>query len=209
MTWRLPALALVLLAAPAFAQERPQMVPQRDVVVTYARETMGAARTEETAFSTASQVFRTVSWEGPPGARPASAADGFMLSSLRERRVEMVVPERRILVAYPAVAIESAYWNPALRARRLGNDTVAGIGCTEWRLTHPTRGRPPTSGSGEWIPDQIACISAEGVLLRLKDEDGAVRLRAVSVTFAPQDQAQFRPPAGYRRVSFQEAARMR
>lgn len=209
MKWCLPALGLILVAAPAIAQERPQMVPQRDVVVTYARDTMGGARTEETAFSASAQVFRTVSWDGPPAARPASAADGFMLSSLRERRVEMVVPDRRILVAYPAVAVESAYWNPALRARRLGTDSVAGTGCTEWRLTHPTRGRPPASGSGEWIPDQIACISAEGVLLRLKDEDGAVRMRAVSVSFTPQDQAQFRAPAGYRRVSFQEAARMR
>ncbi|WP_198377117.1 hypothetical protein [Neoroseomonas rubea] len=209
MKWCVPALGLILAAAPAIAQERPRMVPQRDVVVTYARETTGGPRTEETAFSAAAQVFRTVNWEGPPAARPAGAADGFMLLSLRERRVEMAVPQQRILVAYPPVAVEGAYWNPALRARRLGTDTVAGMGCTEWRLTHPTRGRPPASGDGEWIPDQTACISAEGVLLRLKDEDGAIRISAVSVSFTPQDQAQFRAPAGYRRVSFQEAARMR
>jgi hypothetical protein len=67
---------------------------------------------------------------------------------------------------------------------RAGDDTVAGLACTQWR-TVDTRG-----------DETLACYTPDGVLLRATS-GGKVMMEAVSVSYAAQAPAVFQPPSGY------------
>jgi hypothetical protein len=75
---------------------------------------------------------------------------------------------------------------------REGVDTVAGQACTVWRI----------EPQGESSPEDArhACITADGVPLRLVEGSGAdasTLYVATRVTYGPQDPARFRRPADY------------
>ena len=74
----------------------------------------------------------------------------------------------------------------AADAVRRGEDTVAGLACTEWDMT---------DAAGEAAR---LCLTADGVLLRARS-GGRTLLSAETVQYGPLDADLFRVPAGYTR----------
>lgn len=89
---------------------------------------------------------------------------------------------------------------PDTKLTREGTDTVAGQACTVWRIE-----------AQEDSPDEArrACITADGVPLRLVEGSGAEASTlyvATRVTYGPQDPARFQRPADYRPLAAVPAA---
>ncbi len=185
----------VAIATPVAAQEAPLRVPQRDVVVTYAQNPGGPPerrRNQEIRYSATAQRFRMTS--------PMNA-EIFILMDPRSGAVTLVRQARN--ASAPMPRSDGIWWNAALRAQRLGTDTMASVACTNWRLTHPTRGQPPRGG-GEFVEPSDYCFGADGVMLRQQETSGEVRMIATSVRYVAQDAREFAIPAGVRQLTFQQ-----
>lgn len=173
-------LAAVLLAAPALAQDRPQLFPTRDVAVTY--RVMGAGPqaqgTEMTmAWNAAGQLLRT---DLPGGV-------GYMITDQQNRRGFMVMEAQRMIMDVPmeqAVGMTDAMRNA--RFTRGANATIAGTTCTTWTFQTPEQ-------------NGTACVTADGVMLRSQANRGnqQVTMEAVRVTYGAQNPARFQRPQGY------------
>lgn len=181
---RLPLAAMLLaLALPAAAQDRPPMQPGRDVAVTY--------RAEGGPPGQASQAEMRLSWlnaerkmrmdlPGGIGWSVTDTATGATFMVQEAQRVVMRMP--------PDPSRPNPMQPPAdMRFTRRGTETILGHSCTVW-------GFAGAEGEGE------ACVTADGVMLRSKGNApgaGAGSMTATAVSFAAQDPARFRPPAGY------------
>ena len=189
--------ALLLLAGPARAQpaDRPFVVPQRDVDVTYAvpvppqdgrTRTVAVAVSQRMRFSIDPLRQRV----DPPG------TGTYMITDYAARRLIVVQPDRHLATSLPAPGGPIA--PHGVRAtgdyRRLGPQTIAGTACTEW-ATGDQSGNP-----------SIVCLTDDGVMLRAV-QGGQVLLQAVQLSYAPQPAAVFAPPDGYRLQQAPPAAR--
>ncbi len=174
------AAGLLLLAAPAWAQDRPATVPTRDVDVTYrigSPEPNGPPLAQRMRWSVAAAKLRV----DPP------TPGLYMIVDYRAHRMAVVrTAERAVLdAAAPAAGLPGQSGGSYTRR---GADSVAGLGCTDWE-TIDTSGRAAT-----------VCMTADGVLLRAS-QAGVPLLEAVAVAYAPQDPAAFVPPDGFRHVA--------
>ena len=183
----LPAL-LLLAALPAAAQERPVMVPTRDVAVTYL-VTAGQGQGHELrmAWLVAERKLRV----------DAAGAPGWSVIDQRAKRMLVVMEQQRAVLEVPANTGPGGLSLPteppaSARFTAAGSATVAGLRCTLWRYEDGDK-------RGE------TCLTADGVMLRSsggqRDGQGGGRTGAVEatrVTYGPQDPARFQPPAGYR-----------
>lgn len=181
--------ALLSLAAsgPASA-DQPLMRPTRDVAVVY--RVQGTPAGGGPAQTHAIRMF----W-GDGGQELRVELDTqpvVALIDFKRQRMEMVLPAQRVVLdaALDPGLVPGFVMPPGATATRGGTDTVAGQGCTVWHLTGPR-------GAG------TACITGDGVVLRAEGSaahEGSGRLEAVSVTYAPQPDALFAPPPGFRRM---------
>ncbi|WP_431267483.1 DUF4412 domain-containing protein [Dankookia sp. P2] len=178
----LPAL-LLLAALPAAAQERPVMVPTRDVAVTY-RVTAGQGQGHELrmAWLVAERKLR-VDAEGAPG---------WSVIDQAARRMLVVMEQQRAVLELPANTGPGGLSIPTeppagARFTKGGSDTVAGLRCTLWRYEDGDK-------RGE------TCLTADGVMLRSSGGQGSRTgaVEATKVVYAPQDPARFQAPPGYR-----------
>lgn len=197
-----PLLALSLaVGAPslAAAQSRPPAMPSRDVVVAYQVENAGPTvdtvawlvaegriRTDGKGFS--NRVTHLIDTRGGGVVAYVDATRSYQdLGRMAEVMTQDIVLAR-----------------PASRLVREGADTVAGHQCTVWRI----------DGEGGSSPDEArrACITADGVPLRLVEGTGAdasTLYVATRVTYGAQDPARFRVPDGYQPLSAGTPARRR
>ena len=176
-------LAMLILAVPAAAQDRPQLVPSRDVSVTYRAIGPGEDR----------RLEMRMSWLVARGLLRVDMGGGaFLVTDTRGAGGFMAMEAQRMVMDLPAGA------NPAARAllregaryTREGTDRVAGFPCTSWRI----------EAEGE---TNRACITADGVMLRAATaagRGGEGVLEAISVSQGPQDPARFERPAGFQSV---------
>ena len=176
---RLALATLTLLSFPAFAEERPLIVPARDVDVTYrvgSPEADGPPLAQRMRWLVAASKLRV----DPP------TPGLYMIVDYKAHRMAMVKEaDHAVLdVAIPASMLPGAGGSFAGR----GSDSVTGLACRNWE-TADTAGQATT-----------LCLTADGVMLRAS-QAGTPLLEAVAVAYAPQDPAAFIPPAGYRRVS--------
>jgi hypothetical protein len=173
------ALAGLLLAAPAAAQDRPQLTPTRDVAVTYRQ--IGASAPQ-------GMPPIVIAWNAASGLmRSEMAGIGWSVVDMRAGRGFLVMEQMRTIMDMPAgqLAVLPGQ-SPKASFRREGTATVAGLPCTIWFVQDgPSQGR--------------ACITADGVTLRAdgthQGQSGG--LEATQVRFAPQDPARFQRPQGY------------
>ena len=173
------ALAAILglaAAMPVAAQERPPIVPSRDVAVTYQIKAAPQPMEERWRFHAADQL-----------ARLDVGNQTYMLSDMRGHTATMVSDRDRKAVQMPMPGPDLAGMS-GQSFRRLGTLTIAGVPCTEWQTTD-IRGR-----------DVIACLTVDGVLLRARHGE-QVAVEASSVSYDRQDPALFAVPAGYQRVT--------
>jgi hypothetical protein len=187
------------VTAIASAQDRPPAMPTRDVVVSY--------KVDDTP-----PTVDTVAW---------SASEGRIRTEGRSliNRVAHVIDTRGGGVTV-VVDAERTYHDlgrmaevmtqdiiparPSAKLAREGTDTIAGHSCTVWRIE-----ADGDSGADE---ARRACITADGVPLRLTEGTGAdasTLYVATRVTYGPQDPGRFRVPPGYRPLSAEAPARRR
>ncbi len=177
------AAALCLLAAGVRAEDRPLLVPTRDVDVVYRMAAPpGAAAqpgpTQRLRWRVAERRLRV----DPPG-------EGvFMIVDYAARRMQMVQIGPREVIDMPTPPGLGDAAPSGARFERLGEATVAVTSCTEWRTTD-------MQGSATTV-----CLTRDGVLLRVAAQ-GRVMIEATRVRYEPQDGVLFQVPGGYRHVA--------
>jgi hypothetical protein len=184
-------LILALGAAPAAAQDRPALLPTRDVRVTY-HLTFPADQPPQTQVMLYSASARMMRWEVV--GRPE-----VVLTNARDASGLMLDPARRIAATAPPQVAAQSVFGPAVRFTRLRDDFAGGEPCVRWSyaLADASVARP-----GEV---REICVNAEGVI-RLTTEPRVSRA-ATEVEFVPQDPALFQVPAGYERLTSEEMQR--
>jgi hypothetical protein len=178
------ACCLSVVASPGFA-DQPRLRPSRDVDVTYratgAGQPQDGRRLEQRVrWLAASQTMRI----DPP------TAGLFVIIDYVARRMSVVRDANRSVVEMAAPdGLPDVAGNFGARDYvRRGEDTVAGLACTDWEALDRDGHKA------------LVCITADGVLLRAGAE-GKTLVSAISVRYAPQDPAAFRIPPDYMRHS--------
>jgi hypothetical protein len=171
-------------ALPVMADQRPLMVPTRDVDVTYAMVALGSGGKPV-------ELSQRLRWDVAAGRlRVDPPVRGvYMLMDYHTHRLLAVRDAQRSVLEMPADLTSVA---PGLARGtsfvRRGEDTVAGIKCTEWD-TQDSSGQATT-----------VCLTDDGVLLRAKTS-ARVLVEATHVTYAPIDPSLFQVPDGYQHVT--------
>ncbi len=177
--------AALLLCGPfvgsAAAQQKPPIIPLRDVDVTYTMAQPvkgGPALSQRMRWSVATGRLRV----DPP------ARDLYMIVDYRTKRMAVVKDSARAVLDLNAAGQGLPGADAHAAFTRGQADQAAGLACTDWQTTD-ARGLPV-----------VICLTDDGVLLRAS-QDGHVLLEAASVHYGPQDPAAFVPPDGYRHVA--------
>ena len=175
-----PMLAFFLLAgavAPtlAAAQDRPLMTPSRNVAITYR---MIGPRPGNLHMSI--QASTGLSRVEAPSQR------GYAIVDRKARQMILVMSDKHMYLEIPIPPGQqrSPELDPTTRFTRQGTGVVAGLDCTVWNYT------------GEHATG-TACITDDGVMLRVQDGASQHGMEATEVTYAPQPDADFRPPPGF------------
>jgi hypothetical protein len=183
--WLAAALGCAV-AVPAAAQDHPPATqPTRDVMVEYhvAGVAPGEHRSDTVRmYFTDHGTKLRIEPVGQPGYSIIDRAAGRMILVMTQQHAYMDLPydPRRVLT------LEAN----GTTFTRLGQDTVAGIGCTVYDAK-----RPDHSGQ--------VCLSDDGVLLRAKSDNPAQAsggLEAISVAYGPQPASLFAPPADFQKI---------
>jgi hypothetical protein len=173
------ALLVGLAAMPAAAQDRPAMLPTRDVAVTY--RFTGAAAGQGMAGMSMSWLAAQQLMRNDMG------GVGWSVVDHRNQRGFMVMEQMRMVMDLPMQQAMQQFGPQANgNFTREGTTTVAGLPCTTWRFENP-------QGQGR------ACITADGVTLRSEGtfQGHSGGMEATQVTYAAQDPARFQRPQGY------------
>ena len=178
MRWILP---LLVLAGPVVAQERPAVMPTRDVDVIYAiapPQPGAPPMAQRMRWSVTSGRLRV----DPP------AQDLYMVVDYRAKRMMVVRPADKAVLDMeaPGTGVPGAPANGPF-TRQTGQ-TIAGLSCTNWQ-TVDASGAPA-----------VLCLTADGVMLQASRE-GQLLIQATSVSYGPQDENAFSVPAGYQHIT--------
>jgi hypothetical protein len=167
-------LALLLLGSAPRAEERPRLLPTRDVDISYKiTERHQRPITERVRWS-ASEQFERV--DGPNKSTSIFDHNAHVLTLLNGasrtyRKLENA--PRQLLEPEPGAALKR------------GNDSVvAGLPCTDWSWT-------------EDVEKHTVCVTPDGVVLRLVIDESKTVMEARSVHYAPQSAELFRVPPSY------------
>jgi hypothetical protein len=168
----------------ARAEERPALAPTRDVTVTYqltgiskqpGATSMRVAyanndqriRLDFFAFATATSPFSSVIFDAPAN------------------QVITLVYEQQKYYILPATgrANPGLLLSDKMSYVRQGDETVAGLPCTDWRISNG----PTIAGS--------ACVTADGVVLRaVRTQPNPGTMDASAVTYGTPPEGTFKPP---------------
>jgi hypothetical protein len=175
------------------AEDRPPILPTRDVGVIY--RVLGGDMGDSTQklqvtyadngdhirldfFRFAESKFPYASW----------IYDGIT------KRLIVVRPEQREYVdeAAPEGQVPGSFLTPDMALEKQRMIAVAGQPCTNWTIKAAD---PVMNG-------MLACLTDEGVLLQLGSADPRIppRLAALIVRYGPPPDGVFSPPAGFMRV---------
>lgn len=172
------ALLALLLAAPAFAQDRPRLTPARDVDVIYRVAGPDGPLEQRLRWGVALGKLRV----DPP------SPGLFMVLDTARHLMDTVREADRTVLEVPTAATALPGADTGGVFVRRGQAEIAGLACTQW-ATLDNGGRPA-----------LICVTEDGVMLRAAG-NGRVLAVATSVQYAPQPAAVFRIPDDYRRIS--------
>ena len=187
---------LVLIAALAggqkvAAQDRPTILPTRDVAITYRASGPVQGQQQQdlkVAFTSAGRLMRV---EGVGG----QMSGAYVIVDHTAQRMTMVMTGDRRFVEMPVNTAFSRGFllSDTMKFVRRGGESVAGVKCTVWDITSP-----------EAIG--TACLTEDGVMLRGSGLDGKGAIVATGVTYGPQSAAQFKPPADFSKIEMPSLA---
>ena len=167
------ALALVLVAPSAGAEEKLQLLPTRDVDITYDVTRPPQTIIRERVRWLASEHLERV--DGPGRSTTIfnrGANEITLLNAAKRTYTKLEGAPRRLLD--PQLGAELKRGNEAI---------VAGLQCIDWSWT-------------EDVETRTVCITADGVLLRFVVDSQTVT-EARSVNYAPQKPGLFQVPPDY------------
>jgi hypothetical protein len=171
----LPTAAILLVSAGclAVAEERPQLLPTRDVDITYSVTRPHQPKTRERVRWLASDHLQRVDASG----RSTTIFDR------NTHEVTLLVSANRTYRKLDGLPRQAQEPEPDAVLKRGPDAIVAGLPCTEW----------------SWLEDvesHTVCVTADGVVLRLV-VDGQTFTEAQSVKYAPQKAELFQVPRDY------------
>lgn len=187
---------LIALVGTAAAQDRPRTQPTRDVTVAY--RVSGAAAS---AIPGGIPGALRLSWDAA-GQRLRAEAEGrtqAVIVDLRAHSAQLLDTGLRSALTLP---VRDGDLQPltldGARLTRRGNDTVAGLACTNWDVQ-------ARRGSG------VICLTADGVPLRADgDVDGRTgTFTATSVSYGPLPADLFRAPPDFMQLAMPNFGRMK
>jgi hypothetical protein len=169
----LASLAFLALGSAAEAQERPQLVPTRDVDISYK-----ITRPDQPAIVERRRWLAGEHMERVDGSDKSTtifdrSKDEIILLNAAKRTFRKLEGAERRPSEPGAGAV----------LRRGAESIIAGLHCAEWTWTEDTE-------------THTACVTPDGVLLRLVI-DGRTIIEARSVRFAPQEADLFQVPPNY------------
>ena len=168
-----PLVGALLLAGAAAAEAGPQLIPTRDVEITYRVTRAGQTLDERVRWLAADQLERVDATGSVYMLVDHKARRLTLVNDARRAVLEMAVPPGRLLDPETA----SGY-------TRAGDSQVAGLPCTTWRL--------PTGGDAV----KQLCVTGDGVVLQVQDQ-GRMVAEATAVDYRAMNPDTFRVPAGY------------
>jgi hypothetical protein len=167
-------LAVLLSETPVRADEKPQLLPTRDVDITYRLTRPHQPPIDE-----------RVRWSADAHRERVDGPDGSATIFDREaNEITLIIPRSRTyrkLEGEPRGPIEPEKGAVLTRG---GDGKAAGLPCTDW----------------SWIEEgerHTVCATSDGVPLRLAI-DGTIRVEARAVTYRKQKPDLFDVPPGYR-----------
>ncbi len=166
-------LALVLVAPRAGAEEKPQLLPARDVDITYDVTRPPRSKIRERVRWLAGEHLERVDGPGRSTTIFNRGADEItLLNTARRTYTKLEGAPRRLLDPQPGA-----------EPKRGNEAVVAGLRCIDWSWT-------------EDAETHTVCATADGVLLRLI-VDGKTVIEARSVRYATQKPELFQVPPDY------------
>jgi hypothetical protein len=177
-------IAVLAATAPVTAAEQPRYLPNRDAAITY-RSTGTDQNIPPNLTIRYFAAGNRLRIEGGPL--------GYLLVDRAMERVELVMPQPRLVVEMPQGGgiTDGFILGDHLRFSRTGQDNVLGRACTTYDVTaERARGK--------------VCLTSDGLLLRGEGQgrDGRrAAIEAVSVALATQPPGLFSPPDGYRMMA--------
>jgi hypothetical protein len=169
----LAGLALLIAGSAASTQERPQLVPIRDVDVSYKITRPNQPAIVERRRWLAGEHLERV--DGPD--------KSTTIFDRNKNEITLLNAANRTFRKLEGVARRPPEPEAGVRLMRGGESVIAKLSCVDWT----------------WMQDtetHTVCVTAEGVLLRLVI-DGRTVIEARSVRFAPQTAELFQVPPGY------------
>jgi hypothetical protein len=168
------AVLSLLAAGAALAQTHPQLIPTRDVDVTY-RVTQAGRTVEERVRWLAAEQVQRVDSSGPI----------YMIVDHKSRRLTLVNIAKRTVLTMDAPRQSALDPDSDAAFTNAGQASVAGLPCTEWLM--------PAGGA------KRLCVTADGVMLRVQD-GGSTLAEATAVQYGQSDPASFQVPADFQNM---------
>ncbi len=185
----------VALTAPARAEEKPPLLPTRDVGIIYRLPTGSldnAAQKLQATYADGGKRIRLDFFRFPESKFPFASwiYDGVA------NRLYVVRPEKREYVeqSSPGGQIPGAWLTAGMTfAKEQRMIAVAGQPCTNWEI----------KAVESKVNGSVACVTDEGVVLRLTSPDPKAppQLEAVAVSYVSPPEGIFAPPTGFMRVT--------
>jgi hypothetical protein len=195
MIGRLSILAVCLtasFAAMARAQDHPLLLPTRDVAIIYRLpgDSMGkSGQKMQATFADGSNKIRYDFFRFTEAKYPFAS---WIYDRVAERLIVMMPESRQYEVRpYPTGSTPGGFLSSDMGFKKQQLTAVAGQPCTNWVVTSSS---PKVNGT-------VACITDDGVLLRLSSQDpkDPPQLLAQSLTYTAAPSQFFTPPAGFMR----------
>ncbi len=197
MIGRLSILAVSLTAAftaMARAQDHPLLLPTRDVTVIYrlpGDDAGNSAQKMQATFADGGSKIRYDFFRFTEAKYPFVS----WICDRSPERVVVLMPESRQfeIRPYPTGAPPGGFLSSDLGFKKQQSTAVAGQPCTNWAVT----------SSNAKVNGTVACITEDGVLLRLSSPDpkDPPQLLAQTLSYTAAPGQIFAPPPGFTRFT--------
>jgi hypothetical protein len=180
------------IAAPASAEDRPQLLPTRDVAIIYSLpggDMGGSAQKLQASYADSGRRIRLDFF------RFSEAKVPFVtwIYDANRDRLTKVLPEQREYTVQdsPGRPAPGEFLTSEMHFEKQRTAAVAGQPCTNWSIKSSD---PVANGT-------VACITDEGVLLRMAVPDQSVPpvMVARAVQYGTLAEGLFSPPPGFMR----------